>query len=101
MALRHEPNLRCKPLDATELRLALERGGWRFTRQRAAVYAYLSAVQNHPTAEQVFAAVRRDIPHISLATVYKALDALVDAHVAARITDDAGVAHYDGRSEAH
>ena len=73
------------------LRRALERAGWRFTRQRAAVYAHLRSVSSHPTAEQVFAAVRQDIPHISLATVYKALEALVSA----------GQARYDGRSEAH
>src|SRR5438270_10567135 len=97
----HEPQPRCKRLDENELRLALERGGWRLTRQRAAVYAYLCSIESHPTAEHVFAAVRPSIPNISLATIYKALDALVDARVAARITDDAGVAHYDGRSEAH
>ena len=83
------------------LRRALERAGWRFTRQRAAVYAHLRSVDTHPTAEQVFAAVRQDMPHISLATVYKALEALVSAGVAARLADDAGPARYDGRSEAH
>jgi Fe2+ or Zn2+ uptake regulation protein len=92
---------RCQQLDAADLRIALERSGWRFTRQRAAVYAYLCSVESHPTAEHVCAAVREQIPNLSLATVYKALDALVDAKVAARITDDAGVARYDGRSEAH
>jgi Fe2+ or Zn2+ uptake regulation protein len=83
------------------LRRALEQAGWRFTRQRAAVYAHLRSVDSHPTAEQVFAAVRQDMPHISLATVYKALEALVSAGVAARLADDAGPARYDGRSEAH
>jgi Fur family peroxide stress response transcriptional regulator len=97
----HPPHPRCKHLAEEELRQALERGGWRLTRQRSAVYDFLCSVESHPTAEQVFAAVRRGIPNISLATVYKALDALVDARVAARITDDAGVARYDGRSEAH
>jgi Fe2+ or Zn2+ uptake regulation protein len=91
----------CNALDEEALRRALETGGWRFTRQRAAVYAYLCSVGSHPTAEQVFAAVRQRIPNISLATVYKALEALVEIRVAARITDDGGVARYDGRSEAH
>jgi Fur family peroxide stress response transcriptional regulator len=85
-----------------DLRAALERAGWRFTRQRAAVFAYLRAVDSHPTAEQVFAAVRRQIPNISLATVYKALEALVDADLAARLADTAGgPVRYDGRPEAH
>jgi Fe2+ or Zn2+ uptake regulation protein len=84
-----------------DLRHALERAGWRYTRQRAAVFAYLRSVDWHPTAEQVFVAVRRHIPNISLATVYKALEALVDAGLAARVADDAGPLRYDGRSDAH
>ncbi len=84
-----------------ELRRALEQAGWRCTRQRAAVFAILNAADYHPTAEQVFAAVRRAIPHISLATVYKALEALVDAGLAARIAHESGAARYDARSEAH
>jgi Fe2+ or Zn2+ uptake regulation protein len=84
-----------------ELRQALERAGWRFTRQRAAVYAYLRASDCHPTAEQVFAAVRCQLPHVGLATIYKALEALVDAGLATRLADSTGPARYDGRSDAH
>ena len=87
--------------DGDRLRSALERAGLRCTRQRAAVHDYLRSVTCHPTAEQVFAAVRRRLPHISLATVYKALEALVAAGVAARMSDGPGPARYDGRSEAH
>jgi Fe2+ or Zn2+ uptake regulation protein len=83
------------------LRLALESSGLRFTRQRAAVHSFLRCAECHPTAEQVFAAVRRQLPHISLATVYKALEALVEARLAARIADGNGPARYDGRSDAH
>jgi Fur family peroxide stress response transcriptional regulator len=89
------------PVEDEALRLALERAGWRYTRQRAAVHAYLRSVEYHPTAEQVFAAVRRSLPNISLATVYKALEALVDAHLAARVADGVGAVRYDGRPEAH
>jgi Fe2+ or Zn2+ uptake regulation protein len=89
------------PVEDADVRRALEQAGWRFTRQRAAVFAYLHAAQVHPTAEQVFAAVRQHIPNISLATVYKALEALVDAHLANRIAGDTGPTRYDGRSEPH
>jgi Fe2+ or Zn2+ uptake regulation protein len=84
-----------------QLRQTLEEAGWRYTRQRAAVYHYLHASDCHPTAEQVFVAVRRQLPHISLATIYKALEALVDAGLAARLADTSGPARYDGRSDAH
>src|SRR5436305_11481557 len=88
-------------INLSELRQALEKAGRRFTRQRAAVCAYLKSVATHPTAEQVFAAVRQEIENISLATVYKALDALVEAGLAARLVSDDGTARYDGRSDAH
>jgi Fe2+ or Zn2+ uptake regulation protein len=84
-----------------ELREALDQAGWRFTRQRAAVFDYLCSVDTHPTAEEVYSAVRRRIPKISLATVYKALDALVDSQVASKITHGDGPARYDSRQEAH
>ncbi len=69
----------CGPGEDADVRRALEESGWRYTRQRAAVLAYLRTAHGHPTAEQVFTAVRQHIPNISLATVYKALEALVDA----------------------
>jgi Fe2+ or Zn2+ uptake regulation protein len=84
-----------------ELRRALKQAGWRCTRQRSAVFACLHAAKCHPTAEQVFAAVRRRVPHISLATVYKALEALVSAGLAARIAHESGAARYDARSDSH
>src|ERR687883_126369 len=89
------------PAGDADLRPALEQAGWRYTRQRAAVFDYLRAADCHPTAEQVFTAVRRQIPNISLATVYKALEALVDARLAHRIAGASGPARYDGRGEAH
>lgn len=89
------------PINEEELRQALEKAGRRFTRQRYAVHTFLRSVCCHPTVEQVFAAVRQEIPNISLATVYKALDALVDAGVAARLVADDGTARYDGRSQPH
>jgi Fur family peroxide stress response transcriptional regulator len=91
----------CRPAEDVDVRGALEEAGWRYTRQRAAVFAYLRTACGHPTAEQVFAAVRRRLPNISLATVYKALDALVDARLANRIAGDHGPTRYDGRSEPH
>src|SRR5690606_29785584 len=68
------------------LREALEATGQRFTEQRAAVYRHLLATDSHPTADEVFTAVRSEIPDISLATVYKALETLVGCGLAAKLT---------------
>jgi Fe2+ or Zn2+ uptake regulation protein len=90
----------CLP-GAEQVRDALERAGWRCTRQRAAVFHYLCSVESHPTAEEVYLAVRREMPKISLATVYKALEALVDSHLADKLTTGEGPARYDCHNDAH
>jgi Fe2+ or Zn2+ uptake regulation protein len=84
-----------------DLRRALDEAGWRFTRQRAAVFEFLRSVDSHPTAEEVYTAVRHTIPKISLATVYKALEALVAAHLATKIANVDGPARYDCRHDSH
>jgi Fe2+ or Zn2+ uptake regulation protein len=84
-----------------ELRAALESAGWRYTRQRAAVYDFLKKACNHPNADEVYAAVKRQLPSISLATVYKALEALVSCSLASKLTYSDGSARYDCRSDDH
>ncbi|MDX1578364.1 MAG: transcriptional repressor [Gemmatimonadota bacterium] len=84
-----------------ELRSALETGGHRFTTQRAAVYEVLAGTETHPTADDVFMAVREHVPDISLATVYKALEAFVSCGVARRLALGSGPARYDGRTDDH
>ncbi len=83
------------------LRRALERRGQRYTEQRAAVYRYLAAQRTHPTADDVFTAVRAEIPDISLATVYKALEALVGCDLAVKLRYGDAAARYDGRTDPH
>lgn len=95
------PETRTAALNEVDLRRALDQAGWRFTRQRAAVYDYLRSQDSHPTAEEVYRAVRQGLPNISLATVYKALEALVDSHLAAKLANADGPARFDCRCDAH
>lgn len=83
------------------LRDALLRAGHRFTRQRAAVFGVLCGTRSHPTAEEIFRVVRERIPDISLATVYKALEAFESAGACLRLTDGDGPARYDARVDDH
>jgi Fur family peroxide stress response transcriptional regulator len=46
------------------------------TPQRLAIFRHLAATDRHPSAEDLHAAVRREMPTLSLATVYKTLDTL-------------------------
>ena len=83
------------------LRSALEASGHRHTTQRAAIYRYLKGVTTHPTADEIFTQVREVLPDISLATVYKALEAFVEAGVARKLALGSGPARYDGRTDDH
>ena len=87
--------------DRETLRRVLEAAGCRCTRQRAAVYEYLCSATHHPSAEDVYRGVLPALPRISLATVYKALEALVSSGLAAKLTHDDGSARYDARGEPH
>jgi Fe2+ or Zn2+ uptake regulation protein len=91
------------PAHAPEDRLrdVLGASGQRYTEQRAAVYRYLCATTSHPTADDVFTAVRAEIPDISLATVYKALETLVGCELAMKLAYADGSARYDGRTDPH
>lgn len=90
-----------QPLRVDEVRRALEAAGCRYTLQRGAVFAFLETVESHPTAEEVYQEVRRGLPNISLATVYKALEALVAARLASKLTNGDGSARYDCRGDSH
>ena len=83
------------------LRTALEASGHRNTAQRGAVYRYLRGVTTHPTADEIFTQVREVLPDISLATVYKALEAFVEAGLARKLSVGGGPARYDGRTDDH
>jgi Fur family transcriptional regulator, peroxide stress response regulator len=87
--------------DSVDLRSTLEAAGRRMTRQRAAVFDHLRRVDHHPTAEDVYQNVKAVLPSISLATVYKALEALVDSGLATKLVVANDSARYDARGDHH
>jgi len=88
--------------DVTLLSDALSAKGQRLTDQRLAVYQYLNTVDTHPTAEEVYFAIKDRVQKVSLATVYNALELLVSCGLAAKLTFSGGIsARYDWRTEPH
>jgi Fur family transcriptional regulator, peroxide stress response regulator len=83
------------------LRATLEAHGQRCTEQRSAVYRFLAGTDRHPSADEVFTVVRGEIPDISLATVYKALETLVSCGLAVKLTYGDDAARYDARTDDH
>jgi Fur family peroxide stress response transcriptional regulator len=80
---------------------ALQSKGFRLTPHREAVHAYLASVDYHPTAEEVYLAVKTQGSRLSLATVYNALEALVEAGLASKLAFGDGSARYDIRTDQH
>jgi Fe2+ or Zn2+ uptake regulation protein len=83
------------------LRQKLQEQGGQLTRQRAAVFEYLSGVEHHPTAEEIYLAIKAKLPRISLATVYKNLEALVKCEAISKLTYGDASARYDIRTDHH
>ncbi len=71
------------------------------THQRLAVYERLAASHDHPSAEALYTALKPDYPSLSLATVYKTLQTLLDLGLAAEVDSPAGSARYDALTATH
>ena len=71
------------------------------TPQRLAVIQALLASENHPSTDQICAAVRRKHPHVSLATVHRILEQFCEVGEASKVTLLHDVARYDGNVEPH
>jgi Fe2+ or Zn2+ uptake regulation protein len=73
----------------------------RNTQQRRAVYeAVQSFTGQHPTAADIFASLRESHPNMSLATVYRALHALVEQNAICEVRIE-NTARYDAGACPH
>jgi Fur family peroxide stress response transcriptional regulator len=72
------------------------KSGLSVTRQRLAIFEALAASREHPSAEEIHRSVRKRLPHLSLATVYKNLESLREIGA----VSDVNALHEHGRYEA-
>ncbi len=72
----------------------------RYSRQRAAILEVIQNNHIHPTAEWIYEEVRKSLPNISLGTVYRNLNQLVDNDVIQAFRH-AGTVRYDGNTDQH
>lgn len=75
--------------------------GIKLTPQRLAILNYLDGNKLHPSADDVYRAVSRQFPTMSLATVYNTLQALRDKGVLQELTIEPGKKRYDPDSTRH
>jgi Fe2+ or Zn2+ uptake regulation protein len=73
----------------------------RNTRQRKTILQTVRQLGCHPTAEQIYDAVRRDLPNTSLSTVYRNLGILVDQGEITAVKGKSKELHYDHNVGEH
>lgn len=73
----------------------------RYSKQREAIKEYLLSTTSHPTAETVYAHIQEQFPNISLGTVYRNLNFLVEHGEAQRLDMGDEHDHYDGNAAPH
>jgi Fur family peroxide stress response transcriptional regulator len=73
----------------------------RATRQLEAVYEALQGDHTHPVADEIYRRVRKKLPRISLATVYRNLQRLVDDGKIRAILLGERIARYDPEVSDH
>jgi len=85
--------------DALAQRLA--DSGLRSTPQREVIYDVLLKKRDHPTADEVFARVKWELPTISLATVYNCLETLVQCDLVRAVNFERGPTRYCPNLQPH
>lgn len=73
----------------------------RRTRQLTAIWDVLAGSSDHPTAEQVLERVRRDLPRVSLGTIYRNLEKLRSLGQVKVVHLAGGIARYDALDHPH
>ena len=73
----------------------------RYSKQRETVLNVVNKSRAHPTAEMVYQEVKKEIPNISLGTVYRNLNVLAEQGMIKRISIPQDVDHFDHRNDEH
>ncbi|HML36403.1 MAG TPA: Fur family transcriptional regulator [Bacillota bacterium] len=73
----------------------------RLSHQRLKILEYLSRHRIHPTVDQIYTGLQKEIPTLSRTTVYSTLNALADAGMVREINIEDSEIRYDIDIESH
>lgn len=73
----------------------------RFTKQRQAILETLRTAYHHPDANWIYKKVSKKIPNISLGTVYRNLNILVEENLVKEISIKPNVTNYEANTMTH
>jgi len=77
------------------------RASLRMTRQRQVILEELHRAPGHPTADELYARVRRRLPPTSLGTVYRNLEILSELGIVRKVELGGAQRRWDSRAEQH
>lgn len=79
----------------------LKSKGLKVTPQRVAIYEAVVELHNHPTAENIIEYIKSNHPNISVGTVYKVLDSLVENNLLRKVKNEKDIMRYDAVLSHH
>ena len=89
-------------LNVEKLKELIEAKGVKPSFQRLKILEYLYRhIDEHPTAEMIFKALDREIPAISMATVYNSLNAMLEKGMVRALTITGREIRYDIQTSTH
>ncbi len=73
----------------------------KFSRQRESIKDYLAYTKEHPTADTIYMHIKEQYPNISLGTVYRNLNLLVEQGEVLKLSYGTGSDRFDGNTHSH
>ena len=84
-----------------ELKQELKSKNIRLTHQRLKILEYMVNNSGHPTADEIYRALKKEIPSLSKTTVYNTLNYLSELNLIRVLSVDDNEAHFDASTEIH
>jgi Fur family peroxide stress response transcriptional regulator len=78
-----------------------QENGIAVTHQRQVLYEVMKTMHGHPSPEEVYARVKKKVPAISLATVYKNIHLFVESGVFSKVSMHHGSLRVEMNDELH
>lgn len=88
-------------MNQNSFRNILSDKGLKITPQRIAVLDAISNLNNHPTADNVIAFIRKHHPNIATGTIYKTLETFVEKGIVKKVKTEKDVMRYDSILDNH
>ena len=79
----------------------LKQQGHRITPQRLAIFEFVLSSESHPSSDDVYHAIKKKYPSVSLATIYKNLRLLGDLGLITELNFESQPARYDSNMSPH